>query len=101
MLKQNYHEKTLSKSKGIEPVAYETYKGILLHAGDPKVSEHSNPAPLFDESAILAARLKGQEEAVEACAEYVHQTKGAIGSVNMAESILSGEWRKYLKEDKG
>lgn len=30
-----------------EPVAYMTYKGYLLHAGDPKVSEYSEPTPLY------------------------------------------------------
>lgn len=30
-----------------EPVAYMTYKGYLLHAGDPKVSEYSDPTPLY------------------------------------------------------
>ena len=32
-----------------EPVAYMTYKGYLYHAGDPKVLEHSDPTPLYDE----------------------------------------------------
>ncbi|MEJ3963063.1 DUF551 domain-containing protein [Citrobacter braakii] len=32
---------------GAEPVAYMTYKGYLLHAGDPKVSEYSEPTPLY------------------------------------------------------
>ncbi|MBT0725113.1 hypothetical protein HH682_11945 [Rosenbergiella sp. S61] len=31
-----------------EPVAYMTYKGYLLHAADPKVSEYSDPEPLYD-----------------------------------------------------
>lgn len=31
-----------------EPVAYMTYKGYLLHAGDPKVAEYSEPMPLYD-----------------------------------------------------
>ena len=30
-----------------EPMAYLTYKGYLLHAGDPKVNEHSDPEPLY------------------------------------------------------
>ena len=30
-----------------EPVAYVTYKGYLLHAADPKVSEYSEPTPLY------------------------------------------------------
>ena len=32
-----------------EPVAYVTYKGYLLHAGDPKVAEYSDPIPLYME----------------------------------------------------
>ncbi|WP_254989214.1 DUF551 domain-containing protein [Enterobacter roggenkampii] len=31
-----------------EPVAYMTYKGYLLHAADPKLSEYSEPTPLYD-----------------------------------------------------
>ena len=30
-----------------EPVAYMTYKGYLLHAGDPKLAEYSEPTPLY------------------------------------------------------
>lgn len=30
-----------------EPVAYMTYKGYLLHAGDPKLAEYSDPIPLY------------------------------------------------------
>ncbi|WP_053086432.1 hypothetical protein [Klebsiella michiganensis] len=30
-----------------EPVAYMTYKGYLLHAGDPKLAEFSEPTPLY------------------------------------------------------
>lgn len=31
-----------------EPVAYMTYKGYLIHAGDPKLKEYSEPTPLYD-----------------------------------------------------
>lgn len=31
-----------------EPVAYMTYKGYLIHAGDPKLKEYSDPTPLYD-----------------------------------------------------
>lgn len=31
-----------------EPVAYTTYKGYLIHAGDPKLKEYSDPTPLYD-----------------------------------------------------
>lgn len=30
-----------------EPVAYMTYKGYLLHAGDPKLAEYSEPTTLY------------------------------------------------------
>lgn len=30
-----------------EPVAYMTYKGYLLHAGDPKLAEYSEPMPMY------------------------------------------------------
>ncbi len=35
-------------AKRAEPVAYITYKGYLIHAGDPKLSEYSDPQPLYD-----------------------------------------------------
>lgn len=35
-------------AKQAEPVAYMTYKGHLIHAGDPKLSEYSEPQPLYD-----------------------------------------------------
>lgn len=31
-----------------EPVAYMTYRGYLIHAGDPKLKEYSDPTPLYD-----------------------------------------------------
>jgi hypothetical protein len=34
-------------AKEQEPVAYMTYKGYLLHAGDPKLAEYSEPMPLY------------------------------------------------------
>lgn len=30
------------------PVAYTTYKGYLIHAGDPKLKEYSDPTPLYE-----------------------------------------------------
>ncbi|MBP1035865.1 hypothetical protein J8631_09865 [Serratia fonticola] len=35
-------------AKTAEPVAYLTYKGYLIHAADPKLSEYSDPWPLYD-----------------------------------------------------
>lgn len=35
-------------AKRAEPVGYMTYKGHLIHAGDPKLSEYSDPQPLYD-----------------------------------------------------
>ena len=37
------------------------------------------------------------QKVAEACALYIHSTKGAVGSINMAEAVLSGEWRKFVK----
>ncbi|MBL3522846.1 hypothetical protein IM876_09235 [Serratia plymuthica] len=39
-------------AKQAEPVAYVTYKGYLIHAGDPKLSEYSDPTPLYDVPAL-------------------------------------------------
>lgn len=41
---------------------------------------------------------KAEQRVAEACALYIHSTKGAVGSINMAEAVLSGEWRKFMKE---
>ena len=41
---------------------------------------------------------KAEQRVAEACALYIHSTKGAVGSINMAEAVLSGEWRKFVKE---
>jgi hypothetical protein len=58
-----------------EPCAFETYKGYLLHAGDPKVLEHSDPIPLFThppantlavvQAALEAAAIAADEWAME------------------------------------
>lgn len=40
-------EHELAELRAQEPVAFITYKGHLLHADDPRVKEHSDPAPLF------------------------------------------------------
>jgi hypothetical protein len=42
-----------AKLRDQEPVAYMTYKGYLLHAGDPKVLEHNEPTPLFEHPAPI------------------------------------------------
>ena len=41
---------------------------------------------------------KVEQRVAEACALYIHSTKGAVGSINMAEAVLSGKWRKFVKE---
>ena len=48
-----------------------------------------------DSQAELA---KAEQRVAEACALYIHSTKGAVGSINMAEAVLSGKWRKFVKE---
>lgn len=35
-------------AKTADPFAYMTYKGYLIHAGDSKLSEYSDPQPLYD-----------------------------------------------------
>lgn len=36
----------------LKPDAYETYKGYLLHANDPKVQEYSDPSPLYSKGEV-------------------------------------------------
>lgn len=45
--KQALEDKLRLEEAFSEPVAYVTYKGYLLHAGDPKVAEYSEPEPLY------------------------------------------------------
>lgn len=51
--------------KKIEPVAYMTYKGYLLHASDPKVAEHDSPEPLYTREALEAAVEAMKQECIE------------------------------------
>jgi hypothetical protein len=37
----------------LEPDAFMTYKGYLYHSGDPKVSEHSDPEPLYTRQELV------------------------------------------------
>lgn len=71
--------------KKIEPVAYMTYKGYLLHAKDPKVKEHSEPSPLWTDDALQAVA----EAVRDACEEYGYD----CGFVDLAAIInqLKGE----------
>ena len=46
-LQIDHLEAELARLHEQEPYAYETYKGFLLHAGDPTVSNYSNPKPLY------------------------------------------------------
>ena len=50
-----------------EPVAYMTYKGYLLHAGDPKVSECSEPTPLYTTPQAVLDDVSIFEAAIEEC----------------------------------
>jgi hypothetical protein len=43
-----YLKAKLAEYENAPIVAWETYKGYLLHEGDPKVLEHSNPTPLIN-----------------------------------------------------
>jgi hypothetical protein len=36
----------------LEPDAFMTYKGYLYHSSDPKVSEHSDPEPLYTQQEL-------------------------------------------------
>ena len=51
----------------LEPDAFMTYKGYLYHSGDPKVSEHSDPEPLYTRQELV----KLTELIVQECASRV------------------------------
>jgi hypothetical protein len=44
-------------AKRAEPVAYITYKGYLIHAGDPRLSEYSEPEPLYDAPQLNSSKI--------------------------------------------
>ena len=93
-LLRNVESALLSKlaEQAGEPVAYITYKGHLLHANDPKVSDHSDPEPLYTEAQLIAA----QQRTAEACAALVLNLDGDDGfdAYNVAQSIRKN-WREY------
>lgn len=59
--------------KKIEPVAYMTYKGYLLHASDPKVKDHSEPSPLWDGDALQAVAEEVRNVCAAAWCEIANQ----------------------------
>lgn len=59
-------------AKRAEPVAYITYNGYLIHAGDPKLSEYSDPQPLYDTPQLnsqvpLGSWIKCSDQMPEDC----------------------------------
>ena len=60
-----------------EPVAYMTYKGYLLHAGDPKLAEYSEPTPLY----LHAQPAPERDQVRREHAEWSQATFGDVGPV--------------------
>lgn len=70
-----------------EPVAYMTYKGYLLHAGDPKVSEYSEPTPLYTAPVLPDELLSAMQEVLRISDrdhEAWHKAKNGISACRAA-----------------
>jgi hypothetical protein len=96
---------------GQEAVAFMTYKGCLLHAVDPKVSEHSNPEPLYlhpdPETAKLRLQVaklteqrdmacEGQEEVAEV---YGQCASGFTDVIDLTREKLKRKEKLYRRPD--
>jgi hypothetical protein len=75
----------------LEPDAFMTYKGYLYHANDPKVSEHSDPEPLYTQQELE----KFAELLIRECAETAlakgrasPDTDFRPGSILLSEYLL-------------
>ena len=80
-----------------EPVAYMTYKGYLLHAGDPKVAEYSEPMPLYDAQQPLTtserAELENYRNAQQVDSYLFHMAASAIDDLLMSKDRSgAGVW---------
>ena len=76
----------------VEPVAYITYKGHLLHADDPKVLEHSEPEALYTETQLLAAQQRTAEACAKVCDEIAVTAWGCDSRFGEA---VRNYWREY------
>ena len=47
-----------------KPVAFETYKGYLLHADDPRVLAHSDPSPFYTADQLQQAYEAGKQASI-------------------------------------
>jgi hypothetical protein len=77
-----------------EPYAYETYKGYLLHAGNPEVSNHSNPKPLYTEpqsAQAIPAELLAWANDFEPIIEMDDEN-------TVSEKITRNVARKFVRE---
>lgn len=59
-----------------EPVAYITYKGYLLHAGDPKVAQYSDPTPLYADPAPSIPAVPEERTWLFYCEKYPEMPMG-------------------------
>ncbi|EPF2242236.1 hypothetical protein ACSP9K_000577 [Citrobacter werkmanii] len=77
-----------------EPVAYMTYKGYLLHAGDPKVSEYSEPTPLYTAPVVpvVPDELLSVMEEVLRISDRDHEAwhKARNGIASCRDAMLQG-----------
>lgn len=87
-----------------EPVAYMTYKGYLLHAGDPKVSEYSEPTPLYTSTPapVLPDELLSAMEDVLRISdrdhEAWHKARNGIAACRAAMLQSFGNSEQFIKQ---
>lgn len=82
-----------------EPVAYMTYKGYLLHAGDPKVSEYSEPTPLYTAPVLPDELLSAMQEVLRISDrdhEAWHKAKNGISACRAAMIQAGNHTEQHL-----
>ena len=72
----------------LEPDAFMTYKGYLYHANDPKVSEHSDPEPLYTQQELEKFVELIIQECCEVLREEVEVALSAVGDVAYPERLI-------------
>lgn len=82
-------------AKMAEPVAYITYKGYLIHAGDPKLSEYSDPQPIYE-----APQLNSPQGWIK-CSDQMPEVGDVVitayqGCTNIGQMERSGKSYRYF-----
>ncbi|MBX9479214.1 DUF551 domain-containing protein [Yersinia enterocolitica] len=85
-------------AKRAEPVAYITYKGYLIHAGDPKLSAYSNPEPLYGAPQLNSPEIP---DGWIKCSDQMPEVGDVVitayqGCTNVGQMKRSGKTYRYF-----